>query len=166
MVATICASVLSAVNAGITKRLLPVGEVSLTHYQASLDPYDEAEARIELDAATAGAQLDPVSEDEHIAGVNDFNGLVLNPFPSLAHVGDPFAKPSVALVGIAHPGGLPLARGVVLQVGREPHEHQLEVSTHEGAPARQRTYAAAEHVEGVSAAAGAESLAKAQHMRP
>src|SRR5256714_9409187 len=76
MVATIGASVLSAVNARITKGLLPVGEVSLTHYQASLDPYHEAEARIELDAATAGAQLDPVSEDEHIAGVNDLKGLV------------------------------------------------------------------------------------------
>src|SRR2546423_2060982 len=141
MVATICASVLrpnQRSNAGITKRLLPVCEVGLTHYQASLDPYDKPEVRIELDAATAGAQLDPVSEDEHIAGVNDFEGLVLDPFPSLAHVSDPFSKPSVTLVGTTHPGALPLARGVVLQVGCEPHEHQLEVSTDRGAPARQR----------------------------
>src|SRR5436190_5837673 len=117
MVATICASVLSAVNAGITKRLLPVGEVSLTHYQASLDPYDKPEVRIELDAATAGAQLDPVSEDEHIVGVDDFEGLVLDPFPSLAHVSDPFSKPSVTLVGTTHPGGLPLARGLYCRLG-------------------------------------------------
>src|SRR3954454_13300888 len=47
MVATICASVLrphQRSNAGITKRLLPVCEVGLTHYQASLDPYDKPPA--------------------------------------------------------------------------------------------------------------------------
>src|SRR5947207_10441642 len=57
-----------------------------------------------------------IPEDEDLAGVQQLERLVLDPFPGFAHVDRPLAEPGVAPVHAAHAGGLPFARGLVLQV--------------------------------------------------
>src|SRR5688500_13059209 len=63
------------------QRLVPIGEVALARDQAALNPEDLAEARIDLDAAGAGAQPDPAKEGDYVAGIDDLERRVVEELP-------------------------------------------------------------------------------------
>src|SRR5207245_8824956 len=89
------------------------------------------QARVELDAAHAAAQPDLAQEGDYVASVDDLDRRVVEEFPGLAQVGRPFAKARVPAVDAWHPRDEPLVWSLVVVVGREAHEAQIEIPAHQ-----------------------------------
>lgn len=85
-------------DADQAQSVLPLGEVALAHDQATVEPENLTQARVELNPGGAGPQPDLAEEGDHVAVIDDLKWRVVTDLPCLAQVGGPLPQALMASI--------------------------------------------------------------------